>query len=340
MTRLATNADIPTLIEMGRHFVAMTAYRDRVVLQADHLRTVGAGLIADAANSAILVSERAGTVTGMLGVTTYPDVFSGVRVAGELFWWVEPSARGDGLRLLRQAEQWASEHGAAYLQMIAPTEQVERVYTHGGYEAIERTFRKPIVPAWPFRTPGIQVIDDVLPDIEAYRAAVLQGPFQTMVEGVAAFHGIGPAPDDSLPQWVEAHFPGVARTLTFTRQSPAGQLEPHYVHSDRSMGDWTAILYLTENAPPGDGTTFWYDRETGANASETTTIEDYAAEGTAWADQARWVPWYRVPAQLNRLVMFPAPYYHSRSLVENYGTGDTARLIQVVFGGYTDVRRD
>ena len=99
------------------------------------------------------------------------------------------------------------------------------------------------------------------------------------------------------------------------------------------MGEWTALLYLTPDPPEADGTIFW-QRGDGARENGSQSLDSYVADAQEWRDLTQWAPWYRVPSKFNRLVLFPAPYYHSRALEQNYGTGDGARLVQVTFGEY------
>ena len=179
---------------------------------------------------------------------------------------------------------------------------------------------------------NVQVFDDVLPDPLAYRSAALARQFQTVDVG-AVFHGIAVCGDDpTLPAWMADRF-GLPSLLSFFRQSPEGQQEPNYIHTDCDMGEWTAILYLTPNPAPGDGTTFWRHIPSGRIATETgATSEANLKEVLAWRDLSQWEPWRTVDARFNRLLVFPSPYYHSRALKQNYGHGETARLIQVLFG--------
>lgn len=172
------------------------------------------------------------------------------------------------------------------------------------------------------------VCDDVLADPEAYRAAVLARPFADVVWGDDVFHGIQVAEDETFPAWIVEHFPDLTPTLSFFRQSPRGQREPNYVHTDQGMGEWTAILYLNPQPMRGDGTTFWRHRVTGALGSEM----DDALPRDAWRDLEQWEPVSSVIAQMGRALIFPAARFHSRTIAENYGSGDDARLIQVVFG--------
>ena len=110
----------------------------------------------------------------------------------------------------------------------------------------------------------IQVHDDVLTDPLAYRAAAVAQPVQSMTFGATTFHGLALAPDPTFLTWFAATYPAYAPTLTFLRTSPAGQIEPNDIHTDVDMGDVTALLYLTLDPPPGDGTTFWQHRASGA----------------------------------------------------------------------------
>jgi hypothetical protein len=180
---------------------------------------------------------------------------------------------------------------------------------------------------------GIRVFDGVVPDVAAYRAAARALPFgDIQTSPGVVFHGMALAAEWALPAWLQATLPGVTPTISLYRQSPAGQIEPNYIHTDRDMGDWTALLYLTPDPPAADGTTFWRRVATGAIASTAADDATQLEEWIAWRDRDQWAPWTTVPAAEGRLVVFPAPYFHSRALEANYGAGDTSRLIQIVFG--------
>jgi len=176
------------------------------------------------------------------------------------------------------------------------------------------------------------VCDDVLADPLGYRAAVLAKPFNDVVFGPHIFHGIQIADDETFPAWIVERCPQLTPTLSFFRQSPAGQREPNYVHTDRDMGEWTAILYLNPRPAAGDGTMFWRHRDTGALGSEVSDDTALLEEQQAWRDLRLWEPVGRIDAKLGRAIVFPADRFHSRRLPHNYGTGDDARLVQVVFG--------
>jgi hypothetical protein len=70
------------------------------------------------------------------------------------------------------------------------------------------------------------------------------------------------------------------------------------------MGQITCILYLSEDAPKEDGTTI------------------YSEDGS---------PLFVMYSKFNRMIAFSSDAPHSRNIFENFGEGDKARLIQVVF---------
>lgn len=171
---------------------------------------------------------------------------------------------------------------------------------------------------------AIHMFDDVLPDPMTYRTAALALPYGTVYD----FHGIAPA-DLTLSDWIVMKCPSLKPTLSFFRLSPAGQREPHYIHIDREMGDWTAILYLVPHPPAEDGTRFWRHRASGAIGLERLPTAD---DLIAFMDESQWDTRLTVASVFNRLLLFPSGYFHSRAMLDNYGDGDEARLIQVVFG--------
>ena len=141
--RSAHLSDVETLVTMGAHFVAQTAYAKTLAMSPTHLRLFAERcLTGQMADSDILVSEDEEGITGMIGVILAPHPFSGEPVAAELFWWVEPAKRGHGIRLMHAAEAWATAHGATKFQMVAPNDRVARLYERRGYTRLEATFQR------------------------------------------------------------------------------------------------------------------------------------------------------------------------------------------------------
>src|ERR1035438_7063444 len=108
------------------------------------------------------------------------------------------------------------------------------------------------------------VIDNFIEDPGAYREQALTMPFQSHHFPECSFHGISVQPLISLvPSRLAQMFPKFKPTLSFFRKSPKGQEEPHFIHTDVHMGDFSCILFLNPNAPKEDGTKFWIHKATG-----------------------------------------------------------------------------
>lgn len=139
MIRLATEPDIPRLVEMGQRFRQETAYAKFLADNPEKMAELGRKLIA---GNGLLLAECDGGIFGMLGFIVYPHFISGEMMAGEVFWWVDPEHRGEGFKLLRHMEKMARLAGAKHMQMIAPTDRVASFYERVGYSQVETTYQK------------------------------------------------------------------------------------------------------------------------------------------------------------------------------------------------------
>jgi GNAT superfamily N-acetyltransferase len=139
MIRAAIAADVPRLVEMGRRFRSVTGYAKILAENPEKMAELAGQLVSQ---GGLLVSERSGTLVGMLGFIVYPHFISGETTGGEVFWWVEPEHRGEGVKLLREAERLARAAGAQKMQMIAPTERVATFYQRLGYEFVEASYQR------------------------------------------------------------------------------------------------------------------------------------------------------------------------------------------------------
>lgn len=137
MIRTATKADIPRMVEMGQRFRNESSYNKYLAENPAKMAELGEKLVAV---DGILVAEHDGKLTGMLGYIVHEHFISGEKVAGEVFWWVEK--RGDGLELLREMERRAKAAGAKYIQMIAPSQRVARLYTIMKFDFVESTYQR------------------------------------------------------------------------------------------------------------------------------------------------------------------------------------------------------
>lgn len=141
MIRPATEADVPDIVAMGLAFLRESSYHATFAENAEQMAATARRLIASA-DGDLLLLERRGIVLGMLGLIAYDHFISAQRVAGEVVFWVDATARGNGVALLRAAERWAVAHGAVSMQMISPSARVDALYQRLGYAPIERTFQR------------------------------------------------------------------------------------------------------------------------------------------------------------------------------------------------------
>lgn len=139
--RPATAADLDAIVAMGLRFRAQTAYQRTLPENADQLRTLAERLLTTD-DSRVFVAEDGGVLVGMIGALVFAHPMSAERLASEVFWWSE--SPGVGMRLFYAMHRWAKAQGAVALQMIAPTEQVERIYQRLGFDRVETLYQRRI----------------------------------------------------------------------------------------------------------------------------------------------------------------------------------------------------
>ncbi len=83
---------------------------------------------------------------GCFGALIAGDPNDGELVANEMFWFVKPDSRGNGLRLFTEYESEARKRGAKRCSMIhllsLQPEALSRLYERRGYRAIETAYYK------------------------------------------------------------------------------------------------------------------------------------------------------------------------------------------------------
>ena len=142
--RRATLDDLQRVVGMFAEFVSSSQYARYVGNDSAHATKMMTRII-EGADCALFVADSSDNgVIGMLGVMAFIQPFSGELVASELFWWLDPKHRGNGVWLLRRAENWAREYGAKRLSMMAPIDKqrVAEIYSAIGYQEVERVFQR------------------------------------------------------------------------------------------------------------------------------------------------------------------------------------------------------
>ncbi len=126
---------------MAERFVSTTPYAELVRVDPAKVSDTIVSLATNP-DAAIFVSDVAGRAVGMIALLIYDHPYSGVRTAFEVVWWVDPEARGGGLRLLDAAEDWAQEKGAKAIQMVAPNREIGGLYENLGYRPVETSYQR------------------------------------------------------------------------------------------------------------------------------------------------------------------------------------------------------
>jgi hypothetical protein len=147
--------------------------------------------------------------------------------------------------------------------------------------------------------------DDVIKDPKSYVFDIHTHEFQDLADGDNTFRNIQSRDRyDEFAKYVTNLFDGYSVKLNFIRKSPLNQLEPNFIHTDEMMGDITCLLYLNEVEPEENGTTI-YDKDNN--------------------------PLVTMYSKFNRMIAFNADAPHSRNILENFGEGESARLVQIIF---------
>lgn len=141
--RRATVDDVSALADMGVRFIERTGYAGRLPLDRDTFAFRLMPLVTHPA-AFIAVTNDAEGLTGAIGAAVAPDLFTDASKVLELFWWVEPRARGAkvGSALFDALTAWATESGAVSLGMIEPPNapEVASFYERRGLKRLETTW--------------------------------------------------------------------------------------------------------------------------------------------------------------------------------------------------------
>lgn len=147
--------------------------------------------------------------------------------------------------------------------------------------------------------------DNIIKDPISYVSDIHLHGFQDVADGDNVFKNIQPRDaNDEFAVYCRELFNGYKVAFNFVRKSPEGQKEPNFIHTDEMMGDLTCILYLNEQSPNADGTTIYDNDEK---------------------------PIFTMYSKFNRMIAFSSVLPHSRNIFENFGQGENARLVQVIF---------
>jgi len=148
--RAAALNDLPACLDMTARFHAASPIADVAPFDRDGMA---------ATLREMLVNPRAGVwlalvndaPVGIAGALLYPLYFNpAYEVAQELFWWLNPDARGSGAgeKLFQTLQTWAKDNGASAVFMIAladnRVDKMDSFYKRAGFQPMERTYMKEV----------------------------------------------------------------------------------------------------------------------------------------------------------------------------------------------------
>lgn len=144
MIRELTPNDLEKASELGSKFweeghLPGEFKREVFVKNWETLFTIGMGTI-------LGLFGDDGEPVGYLGLIFAPDLNSGDVTATEAFWYVDPTKRGNGLKLLKAMEELAIKKGCKRLTMVhlnnLHPEQLGNLYRRWGYTPVETHYIK------------------------------------------------------------------------------------------------------------------------------------------------------------------------------------------------------
>lgn len=146
--RAATVADLAVCVDLASRFHAAAPISDIAPFDRDGMAVTLREMFTNP-RAGIWLALIDGKPVGIAGALRYPLYFNpAYEVAQELFWWLDPAARGSGAgeKLFQSVQSWAKETGASAVFMIALDDsrvgKMDKFYRRAGYHPLERTYVK------------------------------------------------------------------------------------------------------------------------------------------------------------------------------------------------------
>lgn len=190
-----------------------------------------------------------------------------------------------------------------------------------------------------------QIVDNFLPDPDAYRAKALQQEFYC-IKGPdgGVYKNISMRPTTEHKELIEkAIGKPIDQFYTFLRHAKYGTPLNHLIHADSDLAGYACVLYLNpdDQIPPGSGTAFYEHKK--LKLQHVMNADEIRAVGKSpkrvwetlegdWGNVDAWRETGRVDMKFNRAVIFPTTWFHSRLPLDAFGnTLEDCRLIFVSF---------
>lgn len=138
--KLATREDLPDVLRMVSEFYVATPYKS-MALSPERVRSV-AEAVTDGdkdENVIILALDEENVPRGILGAAVLNPLHTSEKIASELFLWVAPEYRKDGMGrwLLKALEEWGRRVGCSHVSIAKINKNPRKRF---GYQQVETTF--------------------------------------------------------------------------------------------------------------------------------------------------------------------------------------------------------
>lgn len=139
----ATIQDLPKVETCAREFYSSSQFLKGFDLE--RFCKLWTGLIESDCGVIFSLQSNAQWI-GAIGGLTFQEIYSGQMTALEMFWFVRPGHRGQGIKLYRELEAWAREKQCSEMRMVhlldSMPEKLERVYRHFDFKPAEIHYTK------------------------------------------------------------------------------------------------------------------------------------------------------------------------------------------------------
>lgn len=146
--RRAEPADLPSCLDMTARFHAASPVSDVAPFDRDGMAVTLKEMLSNP-RAGVWLALQDRTPVGIAGALLYPLYFNpAYEVVQELFWWLDPVARGSGAgeKLFRNVQDWAKDTGAVAVFMVALDDdrvsKMDKFYRRAGFSPMERTYMK------------------------------------------------------------------------------------------------------------------------------------------------------------------------------------------------------
>lgn len=185
----------------------------------------------------------------------------------------------------------------------------------------------------------VYIFDDFLDDFDSYYKDVRSAKFADVISQGKSYKDISQeiSPDILYNNLIDKLPFGTENVLSFLRAyKKVPDYKPHsWIHSDVLFSNWIAIFMVQSSEfPQDDAVALWDHLDLGGPGYclKDLTDPNAATMDKHTLDPGKWKIRERIEFRKNRLVMFPAHYFHSKANLGNHGDIiSNCRIVHVMF---------